>query len=183
MRALLPRESRLVAALLLVAAMALVYLGMVQPLIDGFSDRAEQRKALLNLYVANERTIAAIPRLSRQAASRDKQTAQYTLVATDAATAVEQLRDRVQAATNAAGGQFHGGEDLGAPPGMVATRVAMRIPTGKLGAMIAAIENSTPLVTITGLTVSADDALVSGTASNLDVKLDIAIAFRPAAAR
>ncbi|WP_353229028.1 type II secretion system protein GspM [Novosphingobium sp.] len=183
MRALSPRESRLVAVLLLLAALALVYVAVIQPLFGGFADRADAREALLTRYAANNRTIAAIPRLGRQAAARSRQTARYALIAADRATAADQLRDRMQAAANAVGGEFHGAEDVTAAPAMMAMRVAMRVPAGKLPALIAAVENAPPLLTITGLAVSADDALVSGATSNLDVKFDIAIAFRPAATR
>ena len=183
MRALAPRESRLIAVLVLVAALALAYLVAIQPLVGGFADRASAREALLTRYAANNRTIAAIPRLGRQAAAHSRQTAHYTLIAADRTAAADQLRDRMQSVANAAGGEFHGAEDVTAAPGTVAARVAMRVPAGKLANVIAAIENAPPYLTITGLAVSADDALVSGTASNLDVKLDIAIAFRPAATR
>lgn len=183
MRALSPRESRLVAVLLLLGVLALIDVAVVQPLIDGFAARAAQREVLLARYAANNRTIAAIPRLSRQAAARKPQMALYTLIAADAASAADQLRDRMQAAATTNGGEFHGGEDISAPAGMVGMRVALRVPAGKLATLITAIENAKPLVTINGLSVSADDALVTGAASSLDVKLDIAIAFHPAAAR
>ncbi len=183
MRELSPRESRLLAVGLLLVVLLLVDLVVIQPLIDGFGDRARQRQELLARYSANERIIAAIPRLSRQAAMRSKQTALYTLVAADPAAATDSLRDRIQAAANTAGAEFRGSEDLGAAPGMVATRAALRVPAGKLAPLVIAIENSSPLVTVTGLSVSADDALLTGAAASLDVKLDIAIAFRPASAR
>lgn len=183
MRELSPRESRLIAVGLLILALLLIDLVIVQPLIDGFADRAKQREELLVRYAANNRTIAAIPRLSRQAANRDKQTARYTLVAADAAAASDALRDRVQTAANVAGAEFRGSEDLGAANGMVATRATVRVPAGKITPLITAIENSTPLVTITALSISADDALLTGTAASLDVKIDIAIAFHPSATR
>ncbi|WP_420383917.1 type II secretion system protein GspM [Novosphingobium sp.] len=183
MRALAPRESRLVAVLLLIAALGLFDLVVVDPLISGFAARAQQREALQARYAANERTIAAIPRLSRQAAARAHQADLYTLNAADMPTAADALRDRMQAAANAVGAEFHGAEDLPGAPGMIAARVAMRVPAGKLAPLIAAIENATPLVTIKGLSVSADDALLSGAAASLDVKLEIAIAFHAAARR
>jgi hypothetical protein len=181
--ALSPRESRLSAVLLLVAAVLLVDLLIVQPLFGGFAERAQQRKDLLARYAANERIIAAIPRLSREAARRSRQTALTMIVAADPAAAADQLRDRMQAAVVAVGGEFHGAEDSVAPTGMVAQRVALRVPAGKLAVLIASIENAPPLVTITGLSVSADDALVTGASSSLDVKLDVTIAFHAARAR
>lgn len=183
MRTLSPRESRMLALALLLAVVVVSNLVVFQPLFGGFADRARQRNTLLLRYAANDRIIAAIPRLSHQAAVRDRQNARYTLAATDRAAAVEVLRDRMQAAANAVGAEFHGGEDVSAAPGTAAMRVAMRVPAGKLAPLLAGIENTTPLLTITGLAVSADDALVTSTASSLDVKLDIAIALHPAPAR
>jgi general secretion pathway protein M len=183
MRALSPRESRLAAIGLLVAVLAMVDFAVIQPLFNGFSDRAQQRQELLARYAANDRTIAAIPRLSREASRRKGQTTLYVLTAADTATAGDLLRDRMQAIANNAGAEFHGGEDVAAPPGMVATRFAMRVPAGKLAPLLAAIENAPPLVIINGLSVSADDALVTGNASSLEVKIEDAIANRPAAAR
>lgn len=183
MRSLSPRESRMLAILILLAVVVLADVLVLQPLIGGFADRAEQRKALLTRYAANERTIAAIPRLGRQAAARNRLNAHYSLAAADRAAAADILRDRMQAAANAVGAEFHGGEEANAAPGMAAVRVALRVPAGKLAPLIAGIENAPPLLTITGLAVSADDALVTSAASSLDVKLDIAIAIHTAAAR
>ena len=183
MRALSPRESRLLAVLVLIAALMLVDVLVVAPVLDGFSDRAAQRADLTARYAANDRVIAAIPRLRRTAARRDAQTAQFVAVAPDAGTASGSLRDRVQALASRVGGDFRGGEDVSAPPGMVATRVSLRLGAGQLAQLLALLQNSRPLVVVTGLSVSADDALVSGTASTLDVSLDVAIPFRPAAAR
>lgn len=183
MRPLSPRESRLLAVLLLLAAIALVDVGAIAPLQDGFAARARQRQELLARYAANERLIGAIPRLSRAAAQRDRQLAGYMLAAPDGATAAGLLRDRLEAAATAVGGDFHGAEDIARPPGMVATRAALRLSAAQLTQFLAIVENARPFVTIDSLSVSAADTLVTGKATTLDVTLEAAIADHPAPAR
>lgn len=189
MAALSRRESRLLAVLLLVGAVALTDLAIVEPLLGGFAERARQRQELFARYAANDRLIGAIPRLGREAARRDAQLAAYELPAADAAAAADALRDRLQAAAIAVGGDFHGAEDIAQPPGSnhaagsVATRVALRLSAAQLPQFLALVENARPYVTIDALTVHAEDTLVTGQAPTLEVSLEAAIAYRSAPAR
>ncbi len=183
MAALSKREARLLAILLLVAAIALVDVGVVWPLQDGFAARAEQRRQLLAQYAANDRLIGAIPRLGREAARRDRLLAGYMLSAPDAAAAADALRERLQVASNAVGGDFHGGEDIARPPGSVATRVAVRLSAPQLAQFLALLENTRPFMTIDALAIRTGDTPVSGQANTLEVTLEAAIAYRPAPAR
>ncbi len=195
MPALSPRESRLLAILLLVAALALADILVVLPVQNGFAERARQRQLLLARYAANDRLIGAIPRLARAAAQRDRLLAGYTLAAPDAASAADALRDRLQAAANAVGGDFHGTEDIAQAPGAngsaspngplnkVATRAAVRLSAAQLTQFLAALENARPYVTITALAVRADDTLVTGHATTLEVTLEAAIAYHSASVR
>jgi general secretion pathway protein M len=189
MPALSPRESRLLAILLLVAALALADILVVLPVQNGFAERARQRQLLLARYAANDRLIGAIPRLARAAAQRDRLLAGYALAASDAGTAADALHDRLQAAATAVGGDFHGAEDMAPPPGpagpanMVATRVTLRLSAAQLTQFLATLQNARPFVTITALAVRADDTLVTGQATTLEVTLEVAIAYRPATPR
>jgi len=183
MRALSRRKSRLLAIALLLVGVALADIALVQPLLDGFSARAQEREQLLARYSANDRLIGAIPRLGREAARREQQLASYTLSAPDAGAAADKLRDRLAAAATTVGADFHGGEDIPGPPGMVASRVALRMSAAQLTQFLAIIENARPFVIVNALAVSADDTLVTGKATTLDVTLEAAIAFRPAPAR
>lgn len=184
MHTLSPRESRLLAVLLLVAVVAVGDLVLVQPVLDGFAARAQQRQQLLARYAANDRLIGAIPRLRRQAAQRDRQVADYTLSAPDAATAADMLRARVEAAAIAVGGDFHGSEDIAPTPGRlpdhIAIRAALRLSAAQLTQALLRLENTRPFITITALSIRADDTLVTGQAATLEVSLEAAIAFRPA---
>ncbi len=189
MRQLSRRESRILAVALLLASVSLADVVLVQPVFDGFSARAQARQVLLARHAANDRLIAAIPRLGREAALRDRQLASYALSAPDAATAADNLRDRLEAATTAVGGDFHGGEDLPGSGGasganrIVATRVILRLSAGQLTQFLARVQNTRPFIIINALAVRADDTLVTGKATTLDVNLEAAIAYRPARAR
>jgi hypothetical protein len=194
MQPLSRREARLLAILLLVTALALVDLVVVEPLLDGFAARAQQRQILLARYAANDRLIGAIPRLARAAAQRELLLAGYTLAAPDAASAADALRDRLQAAATSVGGDFHGAEDIAQPPGpggmssngpanTVAIRASLRLSATQLTQFLATLENTRPFVTITALAVRADDTLVTGQATTLEVSLEAAIPYRPASLR
>jgi hypothetical protein len=172
-RPLSPREAKLVAVAILLAAVGLAWLGVVQPIVAGFADRAAQREQLLARQVANDRMIAAIPRLRRAAQDHQRALAAFTLPASDAPTATGQLRAALQAALMAAGGTFRGAEDLLPPPaGRVACRLSARLSPDQLGRFLALAQNHRPALLITALTINAEDALVTGRATSLDVQLD-----------
>jgi hypothetical protein len=178
-----PRERRLVALLVLVAMIALADLAVIAPIADGFADRARQREDLQARYYANDRIIAAIPRLRRQAEAQNKLLDHFALAAPDAGTASDMLREKLQAAVTAAGGDFRGGEDMPPLPGSVATRVSARLSSAQLFTLLAQVQNAHPLITITALGVGADDALVTGQAATLDVRLEASVPYHPAPAR
>jgi len=183
MRTLSPRESRLVAVLLLVALVALVNFALVQPLWTGFADRAAERDALRARYAANARLVAAVPRLAREAAARRRDLGAYVLAPADAASAGDFLRSRLQAELAAIGGEYRGGEDLAGAPGLAASRISARVPSAALVPLLARIQNLRPAITIGALSVSAGDALVTGEASAVEVQLDVSIPYRAAASR
>jgi hypothetical protein len=183
MRRLSRREARLVALLLLAVAVAIVYFAVVNPIVAGFSDRAEQRQALIQRYEVNGRIIAAIPRQRRMAEARSRIAADYTMAANDSASAGEALRARLQTQVLASGGEFLSGEDMTAPAHAAAVRVSMRIEWPLLLKLLTNIENGRPYLTIASLAIGADDALVTGQATKLDVQLEATIPFKPAAAR
>ncbi|HEY5046412.1 MAG TPA: hypothetical protein VII49_00140, partial [Rhizomicrobium sp.] len=60
MRQLAPRESRMVAVGILVAAIAGGWLLLVNPVVEGFSDRANARQTLLETYARNQRILSGI---------------------------------------------------------------------------------------------------------------------------
>lgn len=67
MRTLSPRERKLIAVLILVAAVALVLAGVIGPIVSGFSERAARRDALIQTFHANEQRIASLGALQAEA--------------------------------------------------------------------------------------------------------------------
>jgi len=179
MRALSKREARLVALLILVGALVVAGWVVVQPLLEGFNERAAARRQLAERYAANRRLIGAVPRLEREAQRRDEALARFVTPALDAGAASDLLRQRVQAAISSVGGDFRGTEDVPAPARTVVTRASLRVNASQLGRLIAQLENGRPLLNVIALTVSADDALVTGHATYLDVQLELSLAYHP----
>ncbi len=183
MRALSPRESRLVAVMILIALFVAVQWLVIGPVVAGFTGRAAERTDLALRYAANDRMIAAIPRLRRQAESRQRALAGFALRAPDQATATEQLRERLQAQVAAVGGDFRGAEDLPAAEGTAACRIRARLSSEQLFRLLALAQNARPALVIPSLVVGADDALIVAHAVTLDVQLDASIPVLAAPAR
>ncbi|WP_298167183.1 type II secretion system protein GspM [Novosphingobium sp.] len=183
-RSLTPRQSQTAAVLILLVMLVVVAFLIVGPLIAGFQERAAQREQLALQYSANVRNIAAIPRLRRMAGAHEQLLGDFLLEAPDAATAGEALRQRLQASIIALGGEFRGGEDIApAAGGEAAVRITARLSEGQLSQLLASVQNSKPYLTITSVVVGADEALVTGQASALDVQIEASIPYRPAAKR
>lgn len=181
LRSLSARESRLLAVLVAVALVVLADLAVIAPVLSGFADRASEREALLARHAANQRAIAAIPRLRRMAEAQGRGLADFALAAPDAATASDLLRERLQAQIGAAGGDFRGAEDVPARAGHVAARITARLAPGQLATFLAGAQNARPAIVITSLVIGADEALVTGHANQLDVQLEASVPFHPAA--
>lgn len=179
-KALSLREARLVAILVTLALIALVWIAIVSPILGSFTQRAQQRTELVARLAANDRTIAAIPSLRRAAQAHDAALTQSAIAAPDTAAATGMLRDRLQAALVEAGGAFRGAEDLPPLAGRVTCRLRARLSPDQLTRFLASVQNARPALVITALTVGAEDALVTGSTSNLDVQLEASVPFVPA---
>lgn len=180
MRTLSPRESRLLAVLGLVAALALVQFAVVAPLLDGFSARAAEREMLRQRQSAETRLIAAVPRLGRIAGARRALLRGYVLAPADAAGASEYLRGQAQAAIAAVGGDYRGGEDATAGPGIAAVRVSARLTPAQLTALLVRLQNARPAIVVPAYAIAADDVLVTGKASAMDVQLEAQVPYSAA---
>lgn len=183
MRSLSARESRLLAVLALIAAIAAVDLAVVDPLVSGFAQRRTERQALQARLDANNRMIAAIPRLRRQAEAGQRAMARYVLTAPDPESAGQMLRDHLQNAVHAVGGEFRGSEDFPPVRDRVTVRIDAAVTAGQLAALLAGIQNSPPFLTIGSLVVNADDAAIVGQASQLEIQLEASVPLRLSRAR
>ncbi|PKP94564.1 MAG: hypothetical protein CVT77_01605 [Alphaproteobacteria bacterium HGW-Alphaproteobacteria-16] len=183
MRPSSPRERRLVALLILMALIALVWFAMVSPILGGFSARAAQREELSLRYLHNQRTIAAVPRLRRQAEEQRQRIDVFVLGAANAEAGREALKDRLQRVVERAGGEVRAAIDAEGEPGWARAGISARMTLPQLTTTLDRLQNTPPWLVIETLSVEANDALVTGQSSSMDVQLEASIPLRPAAAR
>lgn len=185
MRALAPRERRIVALGLLAGVLALVWLALISPVLDGFDARARRREELLAQYQANQRLLAAMPGLTRTATEQRRTAALYQITAPSAGVAAEALKQRLASTLAAAGGTVGAVQQVqaGAPAGWVSVRADAQISLTQLVASIRQLENEAPYVVVQYISVGADRAASSGHAAPLDVRLQVSALFHPAAPR
>lgn len=179
MRPTTPRERRLVAIGLLVAAVALVQLAVIGPVLRGFRAGAEDRAALQLAYQHNVRTIAAIPRLRRQAERQRGDIARFVIAAPDAGVAGDLLKERLERVVDAAGGEFRTSDDADAPPGWIGARADAKLTLDQLTRVLARLQNDPPYLVVDSLDVAADDALVDGHLDPMDITLGVQIPLGP----
>lgn len=173
-RSLSARERRLIALLILAALIAVVALGIVTPVLDSFSQRAERREALRTQSLLNQRLIASVPRLRRAAEASDQAIADYAVIGADRTAAAEALQDRVSQAVELAGGDIRSVEDA-SDDDHVRTRMIAVLTLPQMMTVIARLQDAKPHATIDGLSVTADQALISNRPDVMDVTLDVAI--------
>ena len=105
----------MLAILILIAAIALAWFAVVAPIIGGFLDRAQQRRALLATYARDERTLAQAASIGRAAQAQRRRAGLFRFAAADAPAAAAILAERLTDEVARAGGEMHGVEDLAAP--------------------------------------------------------------------
>lgn len=180
-RALSPRERRLVALLILVALVALCWFLVVSPIVAGFAERAAAREALSLRYVHDLRTIAAIPRLRRQAEEERAALAPLVLRVRSGDDAREWLKSRLERSVEQSGGEWRDAVDAGAPAGWVGARAEARLTLPQLVGVLKALEGGPPWLVVDRLTVATGDAELQRDPSVLDVQVDVMVPIRAAA--
>lgn len=185
MRALEPRERKLVALGLLVGAIAGVWLGVISPILGGFQSRADRRAQLIGRYQTDQRLLAAIPTLRVEADDQRRTAPLYQITAPSPASATDALKQRLTAALSEAGGVVADVDPVQAdvPPGWISLRADAQINLTQLVAAIRRLENEAPYVVVDYASIGADGALRSGHAAALDARLQISALFHPAPAR
>ncbi|TNE30087.1 type II secretion system protein GspM [Sphingobium sp. CFD-2] len=183
MRPVSPRERRLVALLILVGLIALVWFLIVAPIAAGFSARAEKRNELNLLYLHNQRTIAAVPRLRRQAEEARRRIDTYVIAAPNIEQGREALKQRLQRVVERSGGEVRALGDAEGDAGWARASISARMTLPQLVATLDQLQNTPPWLVVETLSVEANDALVTGQSSIMDVQIEAAIPFRAAAAR
>lgn len=183
MNQLSPRERRLVAIGLALAALALVWLALLGPLLSGFAERASQRERLTAQYLQNERMIARIGALRRAAETQAQGAADFVASARDAEAASEMLKTRLADSLTRAGGELRASEGIEAQPGWVRASVSGVVSYPQLVVWLDRLSNDPPYLVVELLSVSADRAINTNRLDLMDVQLEASIPLAPAHTR
>jgi general secretion pathway protein M len=180
MRQLSARESRLVAIGILMAAIAVFWLLLINPVVEGFSERADTRESLLETYSRNQRILSGIPVWQEQLEEQRQSAGRYAITAPTDALAAEQLKNRLSRMTSEAGGTLTAIQDVedGVPSGFVRVRADMQMTLGQLYKTLARLESEEPYVVVESLSVVADSALKTRHLGPMAVRMEISSAVR-----
>ena len=180
MRQLAPRESRMVAVGILVAAIAGGWLLLVNPVVEGFSDRANARQTLLETYARNQRILSGISAWQAGIEEQHRTAGQFAITAPTEALAAEQLKNRLSRMTSDAGGTLTAIQDVedGVPSGFVRVRVDVQMTLGQLYKTLTRLESEEPYVVVESLSVVADRALQTGHLGPMAVRMEVSTAVR-----
>lgn len=179
-RPLSPREGKLIAVLILVAAVALVLALVIGPVVSGFTDRDARREALVQTFHANEQRIASLDALQAEAERQTAEMRQRFIAAPDAAEASEALRERIESAVQELGGDIKASEAVPAEEGWARAAIDMRMSHAQLAGLLARLNALKPALAVDAVTVIADDALTNPKSDLLDVRLEASAPFVPA---
>jgi Type II secretion system (T2SS), protein M len=177
------RERRLVAIALLLAVIAVLWLGILSPLIDGFSTRAEQRIQLQQQFVRNERQIATIAPMRRSIEQQRLGSADYRTPGDTVADATEALKERLGVVVTEGGGELRAIQDVSDQPGWARVWAEARMELPQLIKTLTSVQNQPPYLAVNGVTVSADRALQSGKLDQMDVRIEVSSPIAPTKSR
>jgi general secretion pathway protein M len=181
MKPLTPRERRLVAVGLLVAAIAAVYLIILQPLVGGFFDRAQQKVDLRETYVRDQKLIAALPALRAAAETQRASQPRFAIAAQNEILAAETLKGRLQRIAADEGFTVRAIDDLqaDAPQGAVKLRTDLTLTLTQFYETIRRLQNEDTYVVVDFTSVSADRSYGANRLEPIDVRLELEAAWRP----
>jgi general secretion pathway protein M len=160
-RPLPPVASRLLALLILVGALALAYLGAVQPLIDDYQATGSATEDMQAALLRFQRVAAEVPaRRAQLAALRQRQAAsEGFLQGTNDALVAAQIQNRVKALTEAAHGELKSTQVLPVQDEGKYRRISIRVQlTVDLPAaqrLLYGVETASPLLFLDNLDMRA----------------------------
>jgi general secretion pathway protein M len=178
MRQLSARERRLVAIGILVALIALVWLGAISPVLGGFLDRQEERETLHAQYARNARIVSSIPLWKHQMMAQQRSLREYAIVAPAEQIAAAQLKQRLAQSVNGVGGLLSGSSILDSAAGTIKVRGEASLTMQQLYQLLRRLQSEQPYVVVEHLSVVADRALEAGHLAPMAVKLDVAASYR-----
>ena len=174
MNGLALRERRLIAVALLLALVAVAWLGIVRPVIGGFADRAEQRATAMDDYARNARVIRSYRRL-RAAQVQARSAPGVEIAALTAAAAAETARDRLGRDLAACGASVHAVREQPATAGSVRLRADFQIALAGLTTLLRRVHDQAPPGVVDSLSIAA--AAAPGRPSALEVRLAVSFAY------
>jgi hypothetical protein len=170
-------ERRLIALGLLIAALAVVWFGLVRPIAQGFAARAAEREQLADDLARGRQLVASRDlwrgRWMRQRADVDR----FAVIAPNASAAAQSSMDRISAAIQTPGGVL--GSLREQPPGFGEARIRAegRLTLTQLVASLKLLEGQKPYVVIEGLSIATDPTAAAGQASPMEVRIDLAVPY------
>lgn len=179
MRQLQPRERQIVAVGILVAALAVLWYGVINPVIGGFIGRAEERSDLVAAYERNERVLSGIGNWKQEADAQTTTQSQYSIVAPTKVLAAENLKQRLNRLANMLGGSVQSVTELPADgEGWVRVRADMQLTMSQLYKGLTRLENEAPYVIVGYVSVVADRAVQTGHLATMDVRVEVSAPVR-----
>ena len=181
MTSLNPREQRLVALFFLILLIAAAWQFVAAPVIDGFSKRSAEREQLNATIERNQRLIAAVPQLRRRIEAQSPDRSRFALAAPNRDAAADLLRQRLQRNFEIAGASISSLGDSPAAANWAGASAEGTVTLAQLTSLLTDLQNQSPYLVVTGLTVVADRAFQSQKLDVMDVKIDVAIPYSPTA--
>jgi Tfp pilus assembly protein PilO len=178
MRTLSERESRLLAVLLLVAAISLVMLVLVNPVIDGFRERAALRERLGQEFRVNEQRIASLNSLEHEALQQQDAMRARFITGPDADEAGETLREKIEATAIASGANVKATEAIpSTDDAWVRVALEAQLSHAQFATLLARLNQQEPAVVVETVVVSASEALNDPKSDLLNVRLEASAPF------
>lgn len=171
------RESKLVAVGILVALLAAIWLGAVQPIIHGFQSRSQERTRLIAEQERDERLIAASPLWQARRAALMSDALAYALPVRDTASAGQAATELVSNTIARTGGEVRDLHEQAGSDGLARVHADLRLNLTQLSMCIKLLEDQKPFAIVESLSIAADPAASAGRPATLDVGIDLAVPF------
>jgi type II secretory pathway component PulM len=179
MKPLEPRERKIVAVAILIAALVVVWYALVNPLVVGFIDRAQERAELQTAFQRNQRVLAGIATWRGEVEEQTATQSRYAIVAPTKVLAAENLKQRLNRLAAAGGGTVQAVAELPSEnENWVRVRADMQLTMSQLYKGLNRLENEAPYVVVGYVSVVADRAVQTGHLATMDVRIEVSAPVR-----